>query len=345
MTSPFAFFALVAGPRAATEPGAPKAPCETRRLLVSNDVQQALSREFERQAAELTHPDRTRVPYDPGYKLAAGEVFFVDASLAPQDTGPHALALPTSLAAAVRAPNVAEIVDAAVLRDGRLRSLCAARGSEGEVALVFQLFQQSQVIRQGNWRYLHFLDDTRTFTSLDSECLALANSAAAVYQASRLFFASEATVRRFLDLGSLFHAATDRELAHFFAGSGLWAPVDLPALLGQADEQMRHAVAKIAFLENLAGVTPRAIQLVAQAHGIDVKRTAGRLVVPQEKRELKSLIRILADDLLESPLTHWSYWSNSKRRITTPPARPQRAKVRARARQPRPSPAVATHVH
>lgn len=333
MTSPFAFFALVAGPETAADSGGAKAPCETHRLLVSSDVQQALSTEFERQAAELTDPGRKRVRYDPGYKLEPREVFVVDATLAPQEmigrAGPKTLALPASLLAAVRNPQAAEIVDADVLRDGRLRSVCAARGAEGDLVLIFQLFQQGQVIRRGNWRYLHILDDTRTFTSLGGDCLALANSAAAVYREGQVFFASEATVRRFLDLGPLFHAATDRELKRFFKHGDLWAPLNLADILAQADDGMRHKIAEIEFRQNLAGLGPRDIQSVAKNHGIQVKLDAsGRLVAPQEKRDLKTLLRFLADDLLESPLTHWWYWSNSKRRAS-------RASLRAAARRSR----------
>ncbi len=317
MTSPFAFFGLIVGQEKPDEPGAAKTPCQTRRLLVSNDVQQALSREFEQQAAALSDPGLRPVPYDPGYKLEPREVFVVDATLAPPGTNgratPQTLTLPPSLVAAVRAPQAAEIVDADVLRDGGLRSLCAARGTEADLMLIFQLFQQGQVIRRGNWRYLHVLDDARTFTSLDSDCLALANSAAAVYQGGSLYFRSAVTVRRFLDLDPLFHAATNRELKHFFGGA-LWAPVNLPVVLAQADDVIRRKVAEIEWRHNLTQVTPRVIQEVARRHDIALSLDAkGRLAVPAEKRDLKQLVRLLADDLLESPLTHWTYWSNSKR--------------------------------
>jgi hypothetical protein len=42
-----------------------------------------------------------------------------------------------------------------------------------------------------------------------------------------------------------------------------------------------------------------------------------RIVVPEDKKELKRLLRLLDDDLLESELTGQKYEVNSKRRWST----------------------------
>ena len=48
---------------------------------------------------------------------------------------------------------------------------------------------------------------------------------------------------------------------------------------------------------------------------IELDEENGKLVVPSSKREFKKLLRLLNDDLLESPLTQAKYETNSKRRI------------------------------
>jgi hypothetical protein len=139
--------------------------------------------------------------------------------------------------------------------------------------------------------------NVKGFALSDKPGIIVPDTIAAIHKGGRLFFASEANVRRFLDLGDIFRAATDEEIDNFF-GSKTFVVDDLGALKGSATTLLRkklHALTKSG-----RAFTPRGLQRVATKIGIDLKIKGGAVVVPTERAALRDFVRLLNDDYLAS---------------------------------------------
>jgi hypothetical protein len=93
---------------------------------------------------------------------------------------------------------------------------------------------------------------------------------------------------------------------------------DRAEFLAVVDRPIRVKIASVRRRRTLEEHSAKEIRKAAQRFEFDV-RTEGRgdqmrIVVPGDKKELKRLLRLLDDDLLESDLTGQKYEVNSKRR-------------------------------
>lgn len=346
----FTFFALVSESE--------EAPHSVRALLVTSDVQKELSAHFAALADQFIPPRpvvtaRRRkasaslraatarvVKYDPGYTPGPHEVFRI-----------RNFPLPADIVMALKAP-LPPTLKAAEIEKARVRSLFAARLRDNDdVEVLFQSFQQGQVISYSGWRH-YFIEDG-TFTKMEHTCVAFAESLAAVYRDGTLYFKSDVTVRRFLDLNAFYRQATDGDIRHFMTRD-LWEPKAAKTVKPFVDDVVRRKVAEIQFRGNLLGVSPARIRTKARQMGVPVtvhgSGREARLAAPQDKRHFKALLRLLADDFVESLLTRWRYLSNSKRLLSKAGAHRRREaarRLRAQHRRTQVAPATppAVHVH
>jgi hypothetical protein len=135
----------------------------------------------------------------------------------------------------------------------------------------------------------------------------------AVFKGKHLYFRSEHTVRRFLDIDYLFRAVTDEELEHLFRLKA-FANVNLADVKSVATVPLRRKLHAV--LSSGREIKPKVVQAVGERVGHAVEVRKGALVVPTDRAEFREFVRILADDYLES-LQHQDqlYLTNSKRRL------------------------------
>jgi hypothetical protein len=112
--------------------------------------------------------------------------------------------------------------------------------------------------------------------------------------------------------------ATDPELEKFQKHARIFMP-DGATLNELADSWVRRRIAMISESKILDHVAPK--QLATAAVGfpvaITVKRVGkhDRIILPTEKKPLKSLLQFLAEDFLLSPLSEAKFLTNSKRKV------------------------------
>lgn len=277
-----------------------------RRLRVTREIHQALAETFEAQARELLDPARERRPYEPGYR-ADNEVLYID---------PYQL--PGYLKELVASPESPEPLTKAEIEEGLVKGLLAAEhGDDPAARMLFQNFDRRQVIEaEGNWLVLH----KDVFRRFSETALAVGSHLTAVLSGTRLYFTSEFMVRRYLDLDEYFREATDEEIEEFIAQPSLMV-ADRQEFAAAADRWTRAKIASIARRRTLEDYSAKEIRKAAQRFDFDLRAEGRgdqmRIVVPADKKELKRLLRLLDDDLLESELTGQKYEVNSKRRWST----------------------------
>ncbi len=123
-----------------------------------------------------------------------------------------------------------------------------------------------------------------------------------------------------MDLSEYYTAATDTDL-DTFSENDLFEFEDKDSFKTNADSVIRKKIAllqKNHVMDNLSindieTVANDFNQHVAEEHKIDIAINNGKLVIPQDKSQLKELIRFLDEDYVTAPLTKRRCLTNSKK--------------------------------
>lgn len=162
-----------------------------------------------------------------------------------------------------------------------------------------------------------------SFKMVDDIALSLDTKICAVLKekedgSTDLYFKSLHNIRRIFDMDAYYHAATIEEIQTFF-GSDNFANYDHAWLSTNIDDSIRKTVTYISKEKILENTTPAEINHHAQTVGLNFELVTidgqDRLQFPKEKRQLKSLLRFLDEDIYVAPFTNRVYVTNSKRRM------------------------------
>jgi hypothetical protein len=160
-----------------------------------------------------------------------------------------------------------------------------------------------------------------TYKKLEEPGLMLQDKLTAHFHNGTLHFSSYHNTKRFLDLADYYREATDTDL-NDFAATDLFAFEDAASFKEQADSIIRKKIALLQKNEVLRDITVTDIQNVAnnfnaelpEEHHITITvNDDGKLVIPEDKKQLKELIRFLDEDYVTAPLTKRKCLTNSKK--------------------------------
>jgi len=276
-----------------------------RRVPIEGDLQQEVSAEIDGQVEKLAPDDVEIIPYEPGYK-PEDEIFVIKKYPAPG-----------YLKKALETPDALPMLTDEELSEGMVKALFGVEISKraNPFTVAFQNFDGGQVLRRGH-RIL-FLDQ-KTFQKSERTGLKIGTKVSAVLRGSDLLFQSEVLVRRYLELDEYFEEATDDEIDDLLSHDA-FAPSDHQAFMDLADWPSRRKITSILRRGILDKVPPETIAQTGREFRVEVETTVvdgqRRIVVPHEKKAIKRLLRLLDDDLLESPLTDSKYQVTSKRKL------------------------------
>jgi hypothetical protein len=279
---------------------------EVRFVPLSADLQESLATEFHGQAEAFLGETADPVPYSPGYHPDEDEVIRIES-----------FDLSSSLVTALKTPDVTPNLEEDEIESGAVKALVGIvpRPKSGLPDCLFQTFDARQILRRN--RVLMFRRDQ--FNAVEGAGLQIGSHLAALYRDGTLYFQSEETVRRFLDLDSYFREATDQELSAF-AKLPLWDSSQQSQLILTPDRWLRRKITSISQRGVLDGLTPRTLQTLAKQFQMEVQviRQSGkdRVQLPSDKKQLKMFIRLLAEDLFKSVISGDRFLASSKRPLT-----------------------------
>lgn len=271
------------------------------RILMNLQLQQDLGALFRAQADALIGMEIKRLAYQPGYS--------------PGDDEAHVLEkfpLPQWLAAIVTAPDAPAPLTEKEIAGRAIKALLGVQPPvSAKALLLFQSFDATQIIEPGGFTLLL---SKGTFNRVSTSGIAIGTKVGAAIEKGDLVFRSETVVRRFLDVDAFFKEATDEEIGAFLHDRHL-SVAEPGRVVAAADRWVRTKITAITRGKVLSRVALSEIARVGRAFGVSVESKGGKLVVPSQKAQLKSLLRLLDDDLLYSTLTKSRYLVNSKRKL------------------------------
>jgi len=271
-----------------------------RSVPIDRAMQQDLTAHINRLRLRYRTDDSDVIDYDPGYRPESGELFRAKKFTLPAELG----------ALVVSAPTLQPLTDDDLERGDARALLAVGQGANGrDGVLVFQSIDSRQVLRRSR---LAIVLSGSVFTRLEGAGMVIRDVIDAVFEGGDLYFASEHVVRRFLDISGLFEAATKDEV-QAFVGHKLFA-VDNPAVVAElADQWIRRKIKMLASSNMLDTLGAKKVAERAKRFGFAFPVKRSRLVMPEDRKTLKILLKFLDDDYFQSDLSDSQFVVNSKR--------------------------------
>lgn len=190
-------------------------------------------------------------------------------------------------------------------------ALCGVVSSDDSEYLLFQKFRRPQVIKPG----LTLLLQGDTYHSIERPGLTLDRKICAVFSRddSKLIFSTIWLVNSFLPLvdyyteGSI--AVVNAMLGHY-----VFAPGSGVHLATRPNRHLANQCAKIVQSGILNKKSATEIIGGAANYGVSIRETDGRIVIPDDRKEARELLRFLNEEIYRGPLTNELFETNSKRR-------------------------------
>ena len=272
------------------------------RIPLSSQVQTSVLEIFRNQEQSFIEDVTGEVPFDGGWKPDEDEILTIDlpdqASVFTTAISANAISIPRLDLSAAGAQGV--------------KALFTGFGTSGEsTKILVQRFTLGQMLS----RRFALLLEGNTFRRLTEQAFTIDTSLACIIEDDRIKFKSFHKLRSIFDMTEVFREATDSEIRNEFVTHPNIAISDTDALLSAADITSRKLIREI-LTENVLGRnSPGAIQREAESTGLSVTVSAGKLHMPTERRELKSLLLFLTDRRFSAPLSGINYVTNSRRPV------------------------------
>ncbi|MDT7526888.1 DUF4868 domain-containing protein [Pseudidiomarina sp. GXY010] len=279
-----------------------------RRIPLTAALNIELAQLFAEQQAALLG-DRQPIAFTGSYNVDEGEIFTI-----------ADYPLPPAIGQAIGNPLTCPVLNLNT-ETHRIKALFSGTWTAANKTVNFQVFDAGKLL-SNRWTLIGLpIQAGDTYKRLEEPGLILQDKLTAHFHNRTLHFSSYHNTKRFLDLADYYREATDTDLDDF-AATDLFAFEDEASFKEQADSIIRKKIALLQKNEVLKGITVTDIQTVAnnfnaelpEEHHITIMvNDDGKLVIPEDKKQLKELIRFLDEDYLTAPLTRRKCLTNSKK--------------------------------
>ena len=274
------------------------------RFPLSSSVQDEISRTFEDQERAFQAYSANSVVFDGKYKPDANEWLLINDF---DDID--------NLAACIRNPLGIPEIEPTPEAFSSIRAVFSGyEDAGGSVAVLLQAFDRRKIISNAGTSIFY---SSQVYKKVDGVGLSLDTKLSAVLLGKQLYFANFHVARQIFDMSLYYAEATDSDLDSFASLPSLFV-ADKTLFKGLADTWIRRKVALITQSQILQKVTIADIKSSAAIFKINLETThdgsgAETIVVPNEKAEVKKLLRFLDEDYYQSIFLRQNYVSNSRR--------------------------------
>ena len=274
-----------------------------RRIPLTAELNTELAQLFAEQQTSLLSDTRP-IAFTGSYNVDEGEIFTIA----------H-YPLPPAIGMAIGNPLTCPVLNLNT-ETHRIRALFSGTWTVAKKAVNFQVFDAGKLLKRG----FTLIGSGDIYKKLEEPGLMLQDKLTAHFHNGTLYFCSYHNTKRFLDLTEYYREATDNDLDDF-AAIELFIFEDRAGFKGQADSIIRKKIALLQKNEVLKDLTVADIQAVANNFNADLSEEhhinimineGGKLVIPEDKKQLKELIRFLDEDYFTAPLTKRKCLTNSK---------------------------------
>lgn len=191
-----------------------------------------------------------------------------------------------------------------------VKALFTGVPENGNYKVLIQQFENRRLIATKGFAIFF---SGNTFQKMNDAGLTLDSKLLAVLEGTTIKFQSFHFLRRIFDLSDYFNEATSDEVTAFATHDKLFVN-DVNAFVENASPLVRKKIALIRQSGVLDNFTSEQIVAAAQSFNLAFDTTEdGRIILPNNKTDLRRLLRFLDEDYYESPLSQTHFVTNSKR--------------------------------
>jgi len=182
---------------------------------------------------------------------------------------------------------------------------------EENINIAFQLFSKSQCIASGK-RLLVFNDNV--YQSATNNALTINEYLTLIFSNGVLKFDKFFYAKQVFSLASYYKEATKDDVIDF-ANMNEISVLDTDSFVKNANtQQLKKRIAYIKDNQILETYTAETIQKKAVDFGVNIVIEDGKIVLSDDKEELKKTLYFLAEDTFKGAITDNDYETNSKKR-------------------------------
>ncbi len=275
-----------------------------KRIRLDRHVQEAIQQVFADQERSFRRNVTEEVEFDGGWKAEPNEILTLKI---PDDAR-------VFLEAAEQNPTSIPTLDTKNFASEGIRALFTTTrntANNGRPIVLIQLFRATQLL---STKWLLILRGD-VFTRMEKAAFTVGQKLECIIEDERVKFKSFHNVRQIIgSMGKEFRAATEQEM-HAFAAHASIVVDDVEGFVSRADETVRKMVRTIAVAGLLEEFAPNRIIEAGKHVGFNLDESSGRIVLPNNVKELKRVLHFLNDGLYRAPLTKRRYITNSKRPV------------------------------
>lgn len=271
-----------------------------KRIRVTAGVQGKLEELFDGQEEAFLQGKDEEIAFDGGWKPDNNELLTIDDA---------ALAQPL-VATIENNVTTFEELNIAVPGATHIKAVFTV-SADDESRFLVQRFMSSQYLQKTGFAVILKNDQ---YTELSEPGFSLDNRLACIVDVTVIKFASFFNVRTIFALQHHYIEATNAEV-DAFAGHGLFQVDDVDQFKGQMDQTSRKLIRGIAGSGVLGDFTADQIKDRADQLNLGLAIQDGKIVMPNEKKDVKALLRFLENSVYSGPFSGATYITNSKRRL------------------------------
>ncbi len=279
----------------------------TRRLrfLLSKEVQADLTLLLQQQELSFKSNGQDEIPFDGKYKPDLGEVLVISEF---DDID--------GLADAVVNPlSVPEVAPTAQVFDTIKALFSGYIGNDGIPVVLLQYFDKRRIISTNGLSIFH---SSNVYKKIEGIGLTIDSKLTAIIRDGSLDFHSFHLLRQIFDLSAYYKEATDGDIQQF-SNCACVLVKNTADLVAISDTWVRRKLWLISQSEILQKVPVCDIKAVAAEFSILLETVMDngveKIIIPEDKKYLKTILRFLDEDYYKSPLLQNRYLTNSKRPV------------------------------
>ncbi|WP_412501822.1 Kiwa anti-phage protein KwaB-like domain-containing protein [Shewanella chilikensis] len=271
---------------------------------LSSDVQNELTTYIKTQEATFDQHEE-EIEFDGKYKPDEGEVLFIDGYDDIDD-----------LSSAVENPLSAEVVEPSEDFFSEIKALFTGYTIDGgDVKILLQNFDRRRIISTNGLSIFH---SSNVYKKIEGIGLTIDHKLTATLENGKLKFFSFHNTRQMFDLSEYYKVATDDDVTEF-AALDIIKSENTDELIEMSDSWVRRKISLIQQSGILQNVPINEMKAVAIEFNIpfltEIDGTEEVIKLPDNKSDLKKLLRFLDEDYYKSPLSNTAFVTNSKRAV------------------------------
>lgn len=271
------------------------------KFVLTRDTQKEINEHFEKLWSQYMKDEVEAIEFDGRYKPDENEVLMI-----------KNYKLETDILEAVKSPNSVEIFTPSKKNMDKIKHFfMSVEGSDP--AIIFQKATNTQMITTHGVSMFH---KNGTFQKAPQFGINISDKLDCIYSGKSLYFRSYFMARQIFDLKDHYKTATEYEVKSFACSSSISVQCT-DTFYSNSDQFVRRKIALINDSKVLVHNTANDIVLKAMQYDLDIpivkENGVEKLVLPNDKKELKQVLKFLDEDIYKGTFTEKIFETNSKR--------------------------------